>query len=166
MNSLAELQRRKAELKAQIEQQQSDLKKTFFEIRKEIEPANLLKKAVSGTFNAFKNKQSETQGGILGRLPAPIAFLADLLIKDPKWALALKVLAPVALEYLPKFRKSKEQVSKEEPQKAPELPAKAKVYGRLRRGIATLRSHLRKTDKEPKKELEKTTEQDENYVIE
>ena len=166
MDSLAELQRRKAELKAQIEQQQSDLKKTFVEIRREIEPANLLKKAVSGTFNAFKNKQVDAQPGMLGRLPAPLNFLADLLIKDPKWALVLKVLAPVALNYLPKFKKSKDQVPEEKPETAPKLPAKAKVYGRLRRGISALRSRLRKTEKEPKKKLEETTDQDENYVIE
>ena len=55
MNSLEKLQQRRAELKAQIEQQRLDLKKTFGEVREEIEPAELLKKAVSGIFKPSKD---------------------------------------------------------------------------------------------------------------
>jgi len=45
MDNISQLQHRKAALAAQIEQQRADLKQTFREIREEIEPANLLKKA-------------------------------------------------------------------------------------------------------------------------
>ncbi|MBK6996832.1 MAG: DUF3618 domain-containing protein [Lewinellaceae bacterium] len=56
MDKTSQLQRRKAALEAQIEQQRADLKETFREIREEIEPANLLKKAVSGALGFSTNK--------------------------------------------------------------------------------------------------------------
>ncbi len=150
MDKLAELQRRKAELKAQMGQQHSELKKTLLEIREEVEPGNLLKKAVRGALGFSKNKQAKP--GMLSRLPEPIAFLVDVLVRDPKWALGLKLLAPVALRYWPKSGKA------EPSEGTPGTSAKTNLYGQLRRGIAALRGQLRK----PKIVPENMTRQPEN----
>ena len=158
MDSLIKLQRRKAELKAQIEQERSDLKKTFVEIRAEIEPANLLKKAVSGALGFTKKKTGEEATSVLSQLPAPLSFFVDVLVKDPKWALGLKLLTPVAMKYWPKFEKSKKPAMEAALENTSEKPHKANVYGRLRQGISSIRNRLRKTESEP----EKTTEQPEN----
>lgn len=159
MDSLAELQRRKAELKAQIEQQQSDLKKTFIEIRQEIEPANLLKKAISGTLGLSKNKTADSPTSASGQLSGPIGFLVDVLIKDPKWALLLKVFGPVAMKYIPALIRKKEPAPT--PEALPAIPVKAKMYARLRKSVSALRSQLRKTEKTIEKKLTPTTEQTE-----
>lgn len=166
MNNLDKLQRRKAELAAQIEQQRLDLKNTFIEIRSEIEPANLLKKAVSGALGFSKNKPGDPKTGIFGRMPAPISFLVDVLVKDPKWAIGLKLLTPVVLKYWPNRDKSKVPVSEEKPVETPSVSYKTKVYGKLRNGISSLRAQLRKKEKPPEKPLEPPpetiTEQPEN----
>lgn len=147
MDNLADLQRRKAELKAQIEQQRNDLKQTFLEIRTEIEPANLLKKAVSGVFGFSKNKPGEEKSNLTGRLPAPVTFLLDLLVRDSRLAFLLKLFAPVALKYLPKSEKPKERTSDKPPPKS----AKSKIYSQIRRSVSGLRSQLRKAETAPEK---------------
>ncbi|MBC7774926.1 MAG: hypothetical protein H7246_05755 [Phycisphaerae bacterium] len=149
MDSLIKLQRRKAELKAQIEQERNDLKKTFLEIREEIKPANLLKKAVSGALGFSKKKTGEESSSVLSQLPAPLSFVVDLLVRDPKWALGLKLLTPVAIKFWPKFGKSKKPSLKENLENAPEKSVKVKIYSRLRQGISTLRNKLRKAEKTP-----------------
>jgi hypothetical protein len=164
MNSLAGLRRRKAELKAQIEQQSGDLKKTVAEIRTEFEPAQLLKKAVGGIFGLSKNETNEASPGVLNSLPAPLAFLADLLIKDPRLALLAKLIVPVALKYWPKRAKPTPETPvpgtepAEKTEKTPKPRTKNKLYGRLRRGVSALRNHLRRTAKEPEKTIEKPLE--------
>ena len=156
MDSLIKLQRRKAELKAKIEQQRSDLKKTFLEVREEIEPANLLKKAVSGVFRSSKNEQNKAQAGTFKQLPAPIAFMADLLIKDPRMALLVKVLAPLAMKFFPK--RVKDKTSEESSKETPIIGQKAKIYGGLRRSIISLRNRLKKAEKAEGNVVETTPE--------
>lgn len=156
MDSLTKLQRRKAELEAQMEQQRADLKKTFLEIREEIEPSKLLKKAVSGAFNFTGTKPGDPETGPVKRIPGPIAFLVDVLVKDPRLAIGLKLLTPVVLKYWPKFERSKKTETvettepvAETPEPVVEKPAKVKFYGRLREGISSLRGKLHKTEKAP-----------------
>lgn len=159
MDSLNELRRRKAELKDRIDQQQNELKQTFQEVREEIEPAKLLKKAVGGMFN-FKQ---DVQSGFFNRLPAPLSFAADLLIKDPKWGFVVKFVAPLALKYLKKEPKENTENNAEE---IPEVSMKKKVFGSLRRGVSKLRNSLRKnknkTGDQPENEAEKSIEPTQN----
>jgi hypothetical protein len=151
MDNLSELQRRKAELKGRLEQQRIELKKTFLEVREEIEPSTLLKKAVGGLFGSFKNKEKGDQSGILDQLPAPVAFIADLFIKDPKWRLLIKLIAPTAIKLFPKLAPGKIAASTDDPNA--ETPVKAKIYGNLRQSIVALRGRLRKKSKEPVPEI-------------
>lgn len=160
MDSLAQLQRRKAELKAQIEQQRADLKKTLLEVRQEIEPANLLKKAVSGMFKFSQDKKKEDLPGVFDRLPAPARVIIDLLIKDSRWALLLKLLAPVAMNYLPSLVKNK--TAETDAPEQPKTPVKVKIYGSLRKSVTGLRNSLRKKPKAEPAEPEPTLEPTEN----
>lgn len=157
MDSLEKLQRRKAELKAQIALQEAELKKTLLEARDEIEPANLLKKAVGGLLDFSKNKPGEGAASLLKKLPKPLAFVASLIVKDPKLALALNLLSPVVQRFFDKEPTEKIVVSDEKTEKPPEKPLKSKLFGQMRRGVSALRGHLRKTEKPD----EQTTEQTE-----
>lgn len=141
MDSLAQLQRRKAALSAKIEQQRNDMKQTLQEIRQEFEPSKLLGKAISGVLG-FSGKGGTAGGiGAMGQIPAPIAFILDVLVRDPKWAFLLKWVAPFLLRYFPKL--STENLPTVE-QPAPK-PLKARFYGQLRRGISSLRRQFQKT---------------------
>lgn len=175
MNNLAELQRRKAALKDKIEQQRSGLNDTFVELRKEIDPGTLLKKAVTGALGFSTTTSTDGQPDILGKLPPALNFLASLFIKDPKWALVLKWLAPAVMKYLRRSTKEKsapvQELSPDQPpmkgilegelmedallEEANEKPVKAKVYGQLRRGVSSLRGALHKEDKAPEEISEK-----------
>ena len=158
MDSLSKLQRRKADLKKQIEQERIDLKETFQAVRHEIEPVNLLKKAVSGALGFSKKKSGEPSTGILGQMPAPISFLVDVLVKDPKWALGLKLITPVVLKYFPRSSKPKVPASEE----APHATVKTRFLSKLRSGISTLRGKFQKQESPAEKTPEKITDQPEN----
>ncbi len=146
MDNQAKLQLRKAELQAKIAQQQEAIKKTLLEVREEIEPSKLLKKAVGGALGFAPAKPGEEKPGFLDRLPAPVSFLLDLMIRDPRWSFLVKMLAPVALHYLPGRGKSPET----EPQEpVVESPPKTNIYGRLRKGVSALRTQLRGKEKTP-----------------
>jgi|GEM_PF-866950 len=166
MNNQEKLQRRKAELAAQIEQQRLELKSTFIEIRQEIEPANLLKKAVSGALGFSKNTPEGAKTGFFSRMPAPVSFLVDVLVRDPKWAIGLKLLTPLVLKYWPNRDESKVPVSEETPAEAPSVSLKTKVYGKLLSGISSLRAQLRKAEKSPEKPLETPPETPPETIIE
>lgn len=158
MNDLAELQRRKAELTTQIEQQRAGLKGTMAEIQKEIEPANLLKKAVGSAFGFPKSRGGEGSPDILERLPESIAFVANLFIKNPKWAFVVKLLAPAVLKFLPKMTTK----AKPESGEKQETETGQSVYSRLRRRISALRNRLRKAKKEPENPPREIVEPSEN----
>jgi len=158
MDSLSKLQRRKADLKAQIEQERNDLKETFQVVRHEIEPANLLKKAVSGALGFSKKKQGDPSTTVLGQMPAPIAFLVDVLVKDPKWALGLKLITPVVLKYFPRSSKPQAPASGE----VHEVKVKTSLLGKLRSGISTLRGKLKKQESTPETATVNIAEQPEN----
>lgn len=136
MDNLAKLQRRKAELEAQIAQQRADLQETLREIRTEIEPAKLLKKAVGEAFGPAQSPSGGPRGQGVGN------FLLDLLVRDSRLSLVLKLLAPLAIQYLPKLMGKKEAPVPELPEKTIETPTKTNVYGRLRQGVAALRGKL------------------------
>jgi hypothetical protein len=158
MDSLSKLRRRKADLKIQIERERNDLKETFQAVRQEIEPVNLLKKAVSGALGFSKKKQGDPSTSILGQMPAPISFLVDVLVKDPKWALGLKLITPLVLKYFPRSSGPKISVAGE----VPPASAKTKILGKLRSGISSLRGKLKKQEAASGKGLEVNTEQPEN----
>ena len=137
MNSLERLQQRKAELSAKLDVQRVEIKQTLLEIRAEVEPANLLKKAVKGVFSPSEGKTS----GATGVLTQGVSFLLDLLVKDPRLSVILKLLTPMALKYLPQGASPEEKVEKDL-----EKALKPNFYGKLRQGVSSLRSKLKNKD--------------------
>jgi len=150
MDNIDQLQRRKMELKAQIEQQRTELKKTFVEIRQDIEPANLLKMTINGFLKGGRKPSNNAPSGDIA-LP-PLSFLTDLVLKDPKWSLVFKFLVPIALKYLPMLKIPKKGGA----EILPAVPTKVKMYNQFRRGIVAIRKGLRKTNKEDEKILKQT----------
>ena len=143
MDSLSELQRRKAELREQVERQREGLKKSFSEAREGLEPGALLRKGLSNLFTSEKSKP----GG--EKLTGPIAFLADLLLKDPRLAFLVKTVAPVAVGFFSKKTGEKkggtEQAERQPPaEEPPARPLKARALGQLRRGVGAFRGFLKK----------------------
>lgn len=136
MNSLTQLQQRRAALKAKIDLQQAELKRTFQEVREEIEPSFLLKKAITGLFNSDKGRAPGTANNFLGKFPLPVSFLVDLFVKNPAIAAVLKIFAPMALSYFQTLQNN----GNAERQGASNL--KANIYGSLRQGVASLRNQL------------------------
>ncbi len=143
-DNLAELQRRKAALKARMEQERTALKVTFQEFRQEIEPANLLKNAVKSTFGFGGKTPDEADSGLLGRLPGPLRLVADLFIRDPRAAFVIKFVAPTALKFLPQILPDKEQLKQLKP------------WQQLRKGVSSLRNRLRKNKDKPEDPIEST----------
>lgn len=156
MDNQAKLQQRKAALQAKIALQQAEIKKTLLELRDEIEPSKLLKKAVGGALGFGPAKPGEEKPGIFDRLPAPVSMLLDLMIRDPRWSFLVKILAPFALRYLPGKDK---KTAPEQPELEAENPPKTNIYGRLRKGVSSLRDQLRRKEKTPEipAELPETT---------
>ena len=145
MDNITDFARRKAELKAKMEQERLAIKDTFHEIREEIEPANLLKKAVSGVLG-FNQQDKNEQTSLLPPLPRSLGILADLFIKDPKLSLLAKIVAPLAIKYLPKRKTKEERALIEFKENKPHIPLKIRIYGGILRGVSALRGRIKPND--------------------
>jgi hypothetical protein len=142
MNNINDISLRKAELLAKMEQQILDIEVTFLEIKEEMEPANLLKKAVSGALG-FNQQDNSAQKSLLSRVPRSLGILADLFIKDPKISLLAKIITPLAMQYLPKRKSEEELALKKFQENKPRIPFKIKMYGGLLRGVSALRKQIK-----------------------
>lgn len=155
MSKLESLKRKKAALKAKMDQERLDLNQTFQEIRQEMEPARLMKKALSGMLG-FSAPQTENSGP-KPDLPLPLQVLTDVLTKNSRLGFLLKLAVPLLLRYLPRLG------AKTIPKASPvpvEPPAnesnaaenreslKLKAYGKLRQGISSLRRQINKKKKQ------------------
>jgi hypothetical protein len=136
MNSLTQLQQRRAALKGRIDQQQVELKRTFQELREEIEPSFLLKKALAGLFDSRKGRGSGTSNNFLNKFPVPVSYLVDLFVKNQAVASLLKMFAPMALSYL------QNRMNTSHDEKPGSTKLNANIYGSLRHGVASLRKQL------------------------
>lgn len=154
MNSLEELQQKRALLKVQIEQQRIDLKSTFLEVREEIEPSFLLKKAVRGLFKPAKNDTSGVVNLTEG-FPGSFLFLVDIFVKNKGVALLIKTITPVLLSFVPNLKAAFSQ--KKSIEDSPESTLKSNIYGSLRRGVASLRSQIHTSEKASHTDAESTT---------
>ncbi|HAD14088.1 MAG TPA: hypothetical protein DCF33_16820 [Saprospirales bacterium] len=148
MNNLALLQARKAELAAKLALQREEIKQTLLEAKTALEPVNLLKQAVKG---AFPQSGGDERGAGSGVLSKGISILLDLLVKDPRLSVILKLVTPVALKYLPIGRAKEEtpEVVEKELEKALE----PNFYGRLRQGVTSLRAKLKHKEDVPQSTL-------------
>ena len=141
VDSLSELQQRKAALKAQIDVETTEIREIWQDVRHDLQPGEILGQAVKSALG-FKEKHDtpadEAAFGFASKLSGPLRLVADVLIRDPKVALLLKIATPLTVAYLPGLaRKAKEMV-----------PEKKDVFGALRRTVASLRKTLKKKEAE------------------
>ncbi|MBL7807400.1 MAG: hypothetical protein JNN28_06290 [Saprospiraceae bacterium] len=148
MSNLAKLQQRKAELAAKLELQRVEIKQTLLEVKTEVEPSNLLKKAVKGVFSKGGEKGGSVNSGTLAQ---GVSFLLDLLVRDPRLSVVLKLVTPMALKLLPLGAKQEENPEKVE--KDLEKALKPNFYGKLRQGVSALRGKLKNKEEAPEPPL-------------
>ena len=140
VDSLLELQQRKAVLKSKMDAETTEIKGIWQEVRHDLQPGEIVGQAVKsmlGFNEKHKTPAEEAAFGFASKLNGPLRLVADTLIRDPKVALLLKIVTPLTVAYLPGLaRKAKGM-----------MPEKKDVFGALRRGVAGLRKKLKK-DKE------------------
>jgi hypothetical protein len=140
VDNLRELRQRKAALKAQMEAEQAELRAAWQEARANLEPMKIAGDVAQSLLGI-----GESKGGSSG-LPAPLHLATDLLIGSARTRLLVKLLAPLALNYLPQLAQKAKDFSLTE--------TKSTAYSTLRKGIAGLRSQLRRHKNAPESPVE------------
>jgi hypothetical protein len=144
VHNLAELQRRKAELKAKIDQETTELKATLELVKEDLKPANFVKSAffsLIGMDGKNKTEQAPASPGNehpikrLGR-SLPVQLITNLLIRDPRLKLLLQYAAPVAIEMGPDLW---EKASNS-------IPSRKSMVHSMRQRLAKLRNRLPHND--------------------
>jgi len=134
INNLAELQRRKEVLKAQLAREKAELIYTVHLVREDMKPENLVKNAVSSFLGIDDMKETPVGGKIAGALRMPLSILTDVLIGNRRLNFLVKSLTPAVLDIGPKLV-----------QKAGDmLPEPGAIYGKMRESVAGLRKRLHK----------------------
>jgi hypothetical protein len=132
-DSLRELRLRKAELKVRLDAEQATLRSTWQELRSDLKPSHLM-----ASFAKSLLGPSEQPGtsGMAANLQGPLRMATDLLIGGSRTKLLLNIALPLVLTYLPRLTQKAKGISFDK--------SKAKVYGTLRKGIAGLRSQIKR----------------------
>ena len=137
VDNLSELRQRKAELKARITAEQAEIRETWQTVRTDFEPSRLVG-TVAKSLLGFSDKPGTAadQGalGMAAGLQGPIKVATDLFVRDPRIALLLKFVAPLAVAYWPHIIRRAKKLT----------PTKTKMYGSLRKGVAGLRKQLKR----------------------
>lgn len=143
VDSLQQLQQRKALLKTQIAVEETEIREIWQEVRHDLQPGEIVGQAVRSALG-FHNKPGtpadEKAFGLASNLSGPLRLVADTLVRDPRLALLLKVVAPLGLAYLPQLARKAGALA----------PGKKDVFGILRKSVAGLRQRLKKNDQPEK----------------
>jgi hypothetical protein len=143
VGNLRELRARKAQLKAQMEAEQAELQAAWQEARANLEPVKIAGDVAQSLLGIGNSK------GAANALQTPLHLATDLLIGSARTRLLVKLLAPLALNYLPQLAQKAKDFSINK--------TKPKVYGTLRKGVAGLRDQLRRRKKAPESPAEPDT---------
>lgn len=143
VDNLRELRQRKAALKTRLNAEQSELRATWQELRSDLRPSHLM-----ANFAKSLLGPSEQPGtsGMAANLQGPLRMATDLLIGGSRTRLLLNIALPLVLTYLPNLTQKVKGISLNK--------SKAKVYGTLRKGIAGLRSQIKRKKDVPMQELD------------
>jgi len=138
VDTLGELLGRKAALKAKLDAEQEELKEVWQEVRGDLQPRKIVGRAINSMLG-LSEKPDDVDGAALGfasRLKGPLRIATDLLVRDPRVAMLLKVATPLTLAYLPGLTR-----------KAKSLPTVKKgLIGFLRKGVTGLRKKLKRNE--------------------
>jgi len=144
VHNLAELQRRKAELKAKMDQETAELKGTLELVKEDLKPANFVKSAFFSLIGLDGKPKTDNTPALpgsehpikrLGR-NLPIQLITILLIRDPRLKLLLQYATPVAMEVGPDLW---EKASNS-------IPSRESMVHSMRHRLANLRQRLPNND--------------------
>lgn len=139
VDSLAELRERKAALQLQMDSEKGELQTIWQEVRSDLQPGEIVGSAIKsmlGISAHSENSSDQAAMGLAKRLNGPLRFAADMLVRDPRVAMLLKVVTPLTVAYLPSIARKAKSIT----------PGKKEMFGFLRRGVAGLRKRLKKED--------------------
>lgn len=137
VDNLRELHQRKAELKTRMAAEQTEILNAWQAVRTDFEPAQLVgtvAKSLLGIADKPATDADQRALGMANNLKVPLKIATDLLVRNSRFALLLRLLAPMAVAYWPRVL---EKVKKG-------TPGKTKIYGTLRKGVTGLRQQLRR----------------------
>ena len=135
VDNLKELRRRKAELKTRLEAEQAEIRTDWQELRTELRPSKLMANFAQSLLGT-SDQASAGASGFTAGLQGPLRLATDLLVGNTRARVILKIVTPLVLTYLPKLAQKAKSITLDK--------SKAKVYGTLRKGIAGLRSQLKR----------------------
>lgn len=133
VDNITQLRRQKALLKSKIESEQTELKAMWQQLRTEYEPAQLATSVAQNLLGI------DERPGNAGGLAGPLKLVADLFVRDPRYKLLFKFIAPMVVSSVPRLMK----------QAKDSIPERTRIYGALRRGVANLRGKLRRKKNNP-----------------
>lgn len=137
VDNLRELRQRKAELKARLVAEQAGIRETWQTVRTDFEPSRLVgtvAKSLLGISDKSATATDQSALGMAAGLQGPLKMATDLFVRDPRIALLLKFVAPLAVAYWPHIIRKAKKIT----------PTKAGMYGSLRKGVAGLRKQIRR----------------------
>lgn len=141
MDNLAELRQRKAELKVRLLAEQAELRTTWQELRKDLRPNEFMVDFAQSLFG--KSGLSDSLG-LSSKLQGPLRLATDLLFGSSRSKVLLNVAMPFILTHLPRLTQVVKGISFNK--------TKSNVYGTLRKGIAGLRSQIKRKKDVPQGE--------------
>lgn len=142
IDSLEELHQRRAELKATIDKQRNELEQTVVELRQDFRPARIIRNIASDFFKPDKSTDGDEKSGFASNMKFPLQLASDLFVRDPRIAIALRVVTPLVVKYLPKLAdlagKARDVV-----------PGRAELLSALRNNVSKLRKKLPRKKHQP-----------------
>lgn len=135
VDNLNELRQRKAVLKARLDAEQAELRADWQELRTDLQPGRLMARFAQSLLSPSEPSATGT-GGVASALQGSLRLATDMLVGNARARLLLKLAMPLLLTYLPQLTQKVKGISLDK--------SKAKLYGTLRKGVAGLRSQLKR----------------------
>jgi hypothetical protein len=135
IDSLEELRQRQNELKRRIDDQRTELEHTVTQLRQELRPARLVRHIAADLFKPNKPATPNGAKPDFSGVAFPLQLAGDLLARDPRVAVALRVVTPLVLRYLPELAELAGKARNA-------VPSRAELLSALRNNISKLRKKI------------------------
>lgn len=145
VDNMRELRQRKAELKSRLDAEQAELRANWKEVRANLQPSQIVANFAQSLFGGPAEQPVSGKRG-MSEWQGPLQMATDLLIGNARARIILRVITPLLLTYFPGLIQKTKGMSIDK--------SKAKVYGTLRKGVASLRGRLKRKKTETAEEIE------------
>lgn len=146
VDNLRELRERKAELKTRLDREQAELRADWKEVRANLQPSQIIANFTQSLFGGPSEQPMSGARGSMANWQGPLELATDLLVGNARARLILRVVTPLFLTYLPNLAQRTKGLSLDK--------SKSKIYGTLRKGVASLRTQLKRKKIETAQEIE------------